>query len=80
MKKEMEAAVNEDAEVMFWWEVLCSTVNVDNDTAAVLLPLIVELYINLRGFAFTTRWLEIYKMEKKKNIQKSKGLRKKLLT
>ena len=62
MKKEMEAAVNEDAEVMFWWEVLCSTVNVDNDTAAILLPLIVELYpipINSTIYGFIMKYIHV---------------------
>ena len=69
-----------DEEVMYWWEVLCSIADVDNDTAAELLSFVVEFYVTFRGFAFTARWLEAYKIDHTKNIQKSKGLRKRLLT
>ncbi len=52
----VDVMVKEDEDVLFWWEVLCSTVNIDNDVAAVLLTFVIELYITLQGFAYTTRY------------------------
>ena len=67
----------ENDDVCFWWRTLCSTVEVDSNTAEALLPQITEHYIIVRGFAFAARWMEAYKYKRKKNVQKSKGLRKK---
>lgn len=63
-----------------WWDTLCAIVGIDDFTAKVVLPLIVDHYVTVRGFAFTARWLEKYKINQKKNIQKAKGLRKKILS
>ena len=71
--------VKEVEDVLFWWEVLCSIVGINNETAKTLFILITHHYITIRGFALTARWLEMDKSNQKRNIQKSKGLRKKLL-
>ena len=42
------------------------------------LSTIIEHYIVVRGFAFAAGSVELYKRNSKKNLQKSKGLRKKL--
>ena len=52
-------------------------VMIDNDTSRLLFELIIQHYLVVRGFSTTARWLEIYKIKQKKNIQKSKGLGKK---
>ena len=70
IKLEAHERVKEDEDVLFWWEILCSIVNIHNDTAKTLLEFIVDHYVTVRGFAFTSRWLENYKINKKKNIQK----------
>lgn len=49
-------------------------------TVALLLPQIVKHYIVIRGHAFAARWVELYKYHHKKKIQKSNGIRKKLIT
>ena len=62
----------ENDDVCFWWRTLCSTVEVDSNTAEALLPQITEHYIIVRGFVFAARWMEAYKCKRKKNVQKSR--------
>lgn len=44
-----------------------------------LLRMIVELWITVRGFSFTSAFMEAYKQKNRKTTQKSKGLRKNLM-
>ena len=66
---------NED--LLFQWCFIARTA-VDNDSSPILLKLIVELYLTVRGFAFASSCLELYKQAHKKTLQKKKPLRKKL--
>ena len=64
---------NED--VQFFW---CL---VSNDISSkVILNYIVQLWITIRGFSFAKSYMEIYKQQAKKHLQRSKALRKKLLS
>ena len=45
-----------------------------------LLQLIVDLWITIRGLSFARSFMELYKQNHKKTVEKSKGLRKKLNT
>ena len=46
-----------------------------------LIKLIVEEWVKIRGFSFAGSWLELYKQRnKKKTLQRSKGIRKQLIT
>ena len=42
-----------------------------------LLPMVVDLWITIRGFSFAKSFLEIYKQSNQETVQKSTGLRKK---
>ena len=66
----------ENDDVCFWWRTLCSTVEVDSNTAEALLPQITEHYIIVRGFAFAARWMEAYKCKRKKMSRSLKDLKK----
>ena len=69
-----ELLKNED--VLFYW----SLVSVDwGEESAELLKLIAQQWITIRGFSFVSGFMELYKQNKKKTLQKSKSLRKKLL-
>ena len=70
----------ENDDVCFWWRTLCSTVEVDSNTAEALLPQITEHYIIVRGFAFAARWMEAYKCKRKKMSRSLKDLEKKILS
>ena len=41
----------------------------------ILLTMIVDLFITVRGFSFTKSFMEMYKQATKKSTQKSKALR-----
>ena len=56
----------------------CFNMNTLTEAKEHLLELIINEYVNLRGFAFAARWMEKYKYNNKRNVVKSKGLRNKL--
>jgi len=76
-KKNLVEAIMSNEDLLFEWALLSS--RVDDDVGATVLRMIVELYTTIRGHAFTASCVELYKQAHKKKIQKSKGLRRKLL-
>jgi hypothetical protein len=62
---------------MFFFNGPCSQ---QNDNAPVLLHMIVELYVTIRGFSFASSFVELHKKSSKKSLQKGKGIRKELFT
>ena len=66
---------NEDVE--FHWETI--SVNWGEKEKTTLLSMIVDQWITIRGFSYTSNWMEKYKEATKKKVQKSKGIRKVLL-
>lgn len=73
-REHVETAIMESEDVLFYWCLLTTIVS-DSD-GALLLERLVKLWITIRGFAFTSAWLELYKQHKRKALQKSKALRK----
>lgn len=67
---------NED--VQFQWCMI--SVDMPEDVALMLLKLIVDMWVTIRGFSFVKCYLELYKQQQKKITQRSKGLRKELFT
>ena len=51
-----------------------------HDIGKMILQRLIELYITVRGFGFASSCLEMYKQHHHKKTQKSKSLRKTLLT
>ena len=47
----------------------------DQEEAVKLLTEIVDMWVTMRGFAITSKWMEEYKKAKKKTTKKSKSLR-----
>ena len=56
----VEVKVSGDDDVRFWWEILCKLKNVPDG--------IVEHYVVVMGFAFSARWVELYKQKSKKKL------------
>ena len=54
----LEDNAKQDVDVLFWWEILCAIVNVENDAASELLSEVVQHCVVVHGFAFTSRWME----------------------
>lgn len=61
----------------FHWEAL--SVNWGKKESKALLSLIIDQWITIRGFTYTSHWMEMYKDTTKKKVQKSKGIRKTLI-
>ena len=40
-KEELNSEIQNDEDLLFWWDTLCAITDVDNDTSAALLPMIV---------------------------------------
>ena len=62
--------------VQFYWSMVSTTIA--EDISEELLKLLVSQWITIRGHSFARSFVEIYKQQNKKHIQKSKSLRKKL--
>lgn len=77
-KKMSFDAVLGNEDLLFHWS--CMSSIVDDSIGLTLLQKLVELYLTVRGFSFSTGCLELYKQHHKKRTQKSKALRKKLLS
>ena len=66
-----------DEEICLYWCML--TTDIDEEIGTILLSMIIDLYITIRGFSFTKSFMERYKQECKKSTQKSKALRENIL-
>ena len=69
-----------DANIHQTWTTLCSSADVITEQYIYdeLLTEILNFYIQIRGYAFTTKWMEDLKKKQKKSLQKSKSLRNKI--
>ena len=73
-KEKITAAVKDNDDVLFHWCML--TTETAEDDAQEVLEMLIHLWITIRGYSFAGSWLEMYKQEKKKSLQRSKALRK----
>jgi hypothetical protein len=48
------------------------------EESQILYDMIADLWVTMRGFSYASGWMEKWKTEKKKSVQKSQALRKKL--
>lgn len=74
-KAKEEIITNDD--VQFYWSMVSSTWQ--ENVGTVLLDLMIDLWIQIRGHSTASSWLEQYKQDKK-SVQKSKGVRKQLIS
>ena len=77
LKKSVTENIATSDDVLFYWCLLSA--DWDAEEGEALLPLIIDIFVTMRGFAFASAWVEQNKMLQKKNTQKSKGIRKHLL-
>ena len=75
-KKKIMDKILGDEDLLFQWCFVVRTV-VDIEHSEVLLTKITELYLTIRGNAFASSCLELYKQASKQTLQKKMGLRKK---
>ena len=74
--KKLIDGILQNEDLLFQWDILAA--EMDNDVTSAVLQQIVELYVTIRGFAFATSCLELYKQANKKTLQKKKALRSQL--
>ena len=67
-----------DGDVQFYWSIISA--NWEEEIATVLLRMIVDLWVKIRGHSTARALLEQYKLSKKKSVQKSKEIRKQLMS
>lgn len=70
--------VKNNPSVKYYWSLLA--VNWEEDEETVLLDMIINHWITVRGFSHAGAFMEKYKQAHQKTVEKSKGLRKKLLS
>ena len=75
-KEKVMGAMLTNEDLQLRWKSLSSTV--DDNISVDILKRIVNLYLTVRGFAFTSSIMELYKRKHRKKTQKSKALRKTL--
>ena len=66
----------ESDDLAFHWSVLAGDWE-EGDSQA-LQKLVVDLFVTIRGFSYASAWMEKFKTDSAKTLQKSKGLRKSL--
>ena len=64
-----------DKDVLFYW----SIISAEEKEEQILLRMLIEMWVSVRGFSFAKSMLEMYKQAQKKTVQKSKGVRKQLI-
>ena len=79
-RKRMIEAITASDDVQFYWLIVTADFDDDDDeeVKSVLLSMIIELYLTMRGFSFASNWVEKFKQSAKKTTQKSKSLRREL--
>ena len=70
--------LTQNDDVQFYWSIVSS--NWTDTVSSTLLDLLLDQWITIRGHSTATAWLEQYKRKKKKTVQKSKGVRKNLVS
>ena len=76
--REVAEIIKNDDDVQFFWSLVAA--DWEEEEAQALLSLTIQLWITIRGFSFASSWVEKFKTEQKKSVQKSKGVRKQLCT
>ncbi|KAL5518083.1 hypothetical protein EMCRGX_G003761 [Ephydatia muelleri] len=72
----VRSELQQSEDVLFHWSLIAATW--DDEEAAKLMTMIVELWVTVRGFSLASAWIEQYKGATKKTLQKAKPLRKQI--
>ncbi len=77
-QKCIKRAILSDEDVLFFWSIISS--DWEEESATALLEMVVREWTKIRGFSLANAWIERYKVAHKQTTQKSKGLRKQLIS
>ena len=76
-KSEVIKKIHDSEDIAFYWSIVSA--EWEKEVAEILLGMIAELWITVRGFGFARHWMEAYKQRQRKTTQQSKGVRKQLI-
>ena len=79
IKENAIAGIMENDEVKYHWDAVSVKWEAEEEEGKALFPMITEMWMKMRGFAYVSAWVEQCKQETKISTQKSKGNRKHLL-
>ena len=65
--------LHDNVDLMFHWSILSA--EIEDSKGMAVLKAIIKLYISIRGHAFASSCLELYKQHQRKTLQKKKALR-----
>lgn len=71
-------AITENEDVLFLWSLISA--DWDDNSSSELLQMVTRQWVKIRGFSYASAWLEKYKVGQKRTTQKSKGVRKQLIS
>ncbi len=77
-KQKVLESIIKNEDVLFYWTLVAT--DWEEEEASVLLEMVAELFVTIRVFAFVGSWMELYKQKSKTSTQKSKGVRKCVIT
>ena len=77
LNDDVKAKIASSENVEFFWSLVCT--DWDEESSGVLLRMVVNQYVKMRGHSYASAWVEKFKAANKKTTQKSKGLRKQLI-
>ena len=78
MTPKLRKELKESESVQFMWSLISA--DWDDNSSSQILDSMVADWIKIRGFSLAGAWVEKYKAANKKTTQKSKGIRKQLLS
>ena len=76
-KAALVESIATDEDVLFYWSIISA--EWEEKEEQILLRMIIDLWVTVRGFSFAKSMLEMYKQAQKKSVQKSNGVRKQLI-
>ncbi len=77
-KATVTSAILKNEDVLFLWSMVAA--EWEEEESKLLLQMIVDLWVTIRGFSYASAWVEKYKLVNKRTVQKSKGVRKGLVS
>ena len=75
-KAALVESITTDEDLLFYWSISAEW---EEKEEQILLWMVIDLWVTVRGFSFAKSMLEMYKQAQKKTVQKSKGVRKQLI-
>ncbi|KAL5488963.1 hypothetical protein EMCRGX_G017995 [Ephydatia muelleri] len=77
-KTKLTKCLLDSEDVMFFWSIVAAPWESGDEMEMKLLGMVLDMWLTIRGFSYTSDWMEKLKVQEKKTKQKSKGIRKTL--